>query len=489
MRFLRQGLFGVFLAGLVLALLLFAGQLVVGAIQSRLSATPHQPPSREREFTVNVQTAALGDAVPILRAYGEVQSRRTLELRTAVGGRVIELADAFEEGGAVRAGEVLLRIDPADAQAEVDRAESDLMDARFEVRDAERGLELAEAELAAAEDQAELQNRAADRQRDLQERGVGSTAQVEAADLAAAAARQSALARRQALAQAEARIDQAQTQLSRSEVALAEAQRNLRETTVSAGFDGTLSDVTLVEGRLVTANEQLAMLVDPDALEVAFRVSTAQYARLLDDSGRLIAAPLTVALEAAGVELTASGQISRDGAVSGEGQSGRLLFARLDDPRGFKPGDFVTVRVEEPAIAQVARLPASAYDAASRTVLVLGDDNRLQALEVTLMHRQGNEVLLAGAELDGQEVVIGRTPLLGEGIRVRPLRDNGADPSGDGREQAMLELSAERRAELVAMIEADATLAEDDRARLLAQLDAPAVPAAVVRRIERERGG
>ena len=40
-------------------------------------------------------------------------------------------------------------------------------------------------------------------------------------------------------------------------------------------------------GRLVSANEQLAQLVDLNALEVSFRVSTQQYARLLDGDGRL----------------------------------------------------------------------------------------------------------------------------------------------------------------------------------------------------------
>ncbi|MBI6629320.1 efflux RND transporter periplasmic adaptor subunit [Pontibaca salina] len=485
MRFLRQSLFGVFLAGVTLALLLYAGQVVISAIQTRLGAAPQTPPARERVFAVNLQTATSATATPILHAYGAVQSRRTLELRAAVGGRVIELADAFEEGGVVRKGKVLLRIDPADTQAALDRAESDLMDAGFEVRDAERGLELARAELAAAQDQAKLRERAAARQNDLQERGVGSAALVETADLAASAARLAVLSRRQAVAQAEARVDQAATRQARAEIALDEARRQLDETTLTAGFDGTLSEVRLVEGRLVTPNEQLALLVDTDALEVAFRVSTAQYARLLDDTGRLIAAPVAITLDAAGVEFMATGKISRDSAATGEGQSGRLIFARLEDARGFKPGDFVTVAVQEPPLDNVVRLPASSYDAASGTVLVLDGEDRLRALAVTLLRRQGDEVLLRGAGLAGQEVVIGRTPLLGEGIRVRPLRDEAAL----GDEQVMLDLTEERRAELVALVQGDGTLPDEARARLLAQLDAARVPVALIRRIENRRGG
>ena len=42
------------------------------------------------------------------------------------------------------------------------------------------------------------------------------------------------------------------------------AERDVQETTVTAGFSGTLGSVNLVEGRLVSANEKLAELVDQD---------------------------------------------------------------------------------------------------------------------------------------------------------------------------------------------------------------------------------
>ena len=101
----------------------------------------------------------------------------------------------------------LVRLDPADAQAARDRAHNDLLDAQAEERDAERALLLARDELKAAQDQADLRDRALKRQQDLQDRGVGTAATVETTELAAAAARQSVLARRLAVAQAEAGAD------------------------------------------------------------------------------------------------------------------------------------------------------------------------------------------------------------------------------------------------------------------------------------------
>jgi len=484
MRFLRQSLVGVLLASLTLALLIYAGQLVMSAVQTRMSNDRPAPEARERVFAVNVTVARMQEIVPVLQAFGQVHSRRTLEIRAPAGGRVIWLAERFEEGGVVRAGDVLVRIDPADKQAALERVESDALDAQAERRDAERALGLARDELESARDQAALRARAHQRQLDLRERGVGTAASVETAELAAAAARQVVLSRRQAVASAEGRVDQATTRLARTGIALEEARRDLDEMTVKAGFDGTLSGVSLVEGRLVSANEKLAELVDPASLEVAFRVSTAQYARLLDQDGRLVQAPVVATLNVTGADLSAKGRISRDSAATGEGQSGRVIYARLGEAPGFKPGDFVTVSVDEPALADVARLPASALDA-SGAVLVLGEDDRLEALKVELIRRQGDDVLVRGEGLAGREVVSGRTPLLGTGIRVRPLRDEvRAVPDA-----ALLELSDERRARLVAFVEGSARMPEDEKAEMLAQLAEAKVPAQLVQRIEARMGG
>jgi RND family efflux transporter MFP subunit len=485
MRFLRQSLIGLVLAALSLGLLAYAAQLVSSAVQDRLSQETKAPPARERVFAVGVIRAEAGPESPLLESFGEVKSRRTLELRAATSGRVVMLSDIFEDGGSVQSGQELVRIDPADAQAGFERAEADMLDAEAEVRDAERSIALARDEQAAAQDQLALRARALQRQVDLADRGVGTAAAVETAELAVSTARQAVLSRRQAVTQGEARIDQAQTRLARARIAVSEARRALVDTTIIAPFDGTLSETDVVQGRLVSANEKLAMLIDADALEVSFRVSTAQYARLLDDNGALVPAPLRATLDVSGIDLTARGVIHRASADAGAGQTGRLVFARLDDARGFKPGDFVTVQVREPVLENVVRLPAAAVDSAN-TVLVLGEENRLEAIEVTLIRRQGDDVLVRSPELAGREVVAARSPLLGAGIAVRPLRAEDAS-AATGPE--MLELSAERRARLVAFVEGNQRMPADAKARTLARLSEARVPAQMVARLEGRMGG
>lgn len=486
MRFLRQSLTGLFLLSLTAGLLALAGNMFFGAVQDRMSRESFSPPQRERVFAVNVSTAKVEQINPTLTVFGEIQSRRTLELRAAASGTIVEISDAFQEGGRVNAGDTLLVIDDADAQDALARSKTQLLEAHAEVRDAARALALSKDDVASAEEQAELRRTALARQIDLESRGVGTEAAVESAELNLAAAKQSIVSRNQALAAAEARVDQAKTSLERAQIAVTEAERNLADHRVQADFSGTLAGATSVKGGLVTANERVAELIDPKALEVAFRVSTAQYARLIDENGTLLKGDVTVTLEASGIELTATGHISRESAAVGEGQTGRLVFATLDAPRGLKPGDFVSVAVKEPPLRFVAALPSGAISA-QNDILVLGEEDRLEAMSVELMRRQGDQVIVRARGLDGKEVVSRLTPVLGVGIKVRPVREGEADAPPPAPE--LVALTSERRAKLVAFVENNQFMPAAAKQRVLTQLQAEEVPAQVVNRLEQRMGG
>ena len=227
-------------------------------------------------------------------------------------------------------------------------------------------------------------------------------------------------------------------------------------------------------------------MIAPDDLEISFRISTTQFARLLDAQGRMIKADVTASLDVAGADLEAHGQITRAGAAAGEGASGRLIFATLPQAPGFKPGDFATVRVSEPALDDVIRIPSSALDAQG-AVLVLDPENRLESVQVSVLRRVGDEVLVRGP-IEGRDVVEARSPLLGAGIAVKPLR-SGARDTAQVDAPAMIALTKERRAKLVAFVEGNTRMPQDAKARVLAQLAEPQVPARVIERIESRMGG
>lgn len=486
MRFLTRSLVALMLASVALSALGFAAYTVSNAVTARSEATGRPAMGRERVFTVRAMTVTMGEVAPTLSAFGEVRAQRALELRAPVGGQVLDVAQGFEDGAEVTEGQFLFRIDPADAEAALALAQSDMTRAEAELRDAERAFALAQEDVSAATAQYDLRTRALERRQDLTSRGVTTEAALEEAELAMVSARQALVGRKQAMAQAEARRDQARTALERQKITLSEAERRLADTQVHASFSGTLADVSLVAGRLVNTNEQLGRIIDPMALEVSVRVSTEQYLRLLDESGQLRDTRAEIALQVSGFEITSPGRVVRASATVEQGQSGRRLFVALDAPRGFRPGDFVTVRLAEPPLRGVAELPVTAVNTAGN-VLTIGPDNRLEAVAVSVERRQGDSVIVRAPELQGREIVREIGPSLGAGLLVRPLRE-----SADGGVQApapeMVTLDPERRAALIARVESNTRMPEQVRARMLAQLAEEQVPAQVVDRIENGGG-
>lgn len=483
MRFLTRSLVAVILAALALGFLGLAAGTVRNTLEERAERAQMPRVARERVFATTVVPVRAGVETPVLASFGEVRARRTLELRAPLAGRVQEVAPGVVDGADVVAGQWLLRLDPTDAIAARDLARNDLARAEAELRDAARGLELARMDSTEAVAQAELRQRAFERRRTLTERGVGTDSAVEEAELAFAAARAAVIARRQVEAQAEARVDTAENALARQRITLAEVERRLAETELVAAFDGVLSEFTVQPGGLVSTNERLGQVIDPSALEVAFRLSTAQYLRLLDDDGALIAASGAVALELGGLEISSPATLTRVSPSVGEGQSGRLVFADLGAPRGFRPGDFVTLRLTEPALPDVALIPASAVEA-DGGVLVLGDDDRLEVARVEVVRRQGEHVLIRAPDLEGREIVSARNPLLGAGIRIRPQREAAPEREVSEVSSGLVPLDAERRAALIARIEGNARMPEPVRSRILAQLQEDQVPAQLLERLE-----
>lgn len=478
MRFLARSLTGLFLLVLTLALLGAAALLLGGAIRASLEPGGPGHPAEERVVAANITRLEPTQVTPILTAYGKVEARRALDLRARQSGSVVWVAEGFRNGLAVRAGEVLVRLDPAPAEEALALAQADLAEAEASGTQAQAAVILAHDDIVAAEAQVVLRQQALDRQRQLEARGAGSSQAVETAELALSSAGQAVLSRRQALAQAEAAVDQAKVAVTRAGIAVAEAERALLETEVRAGLSGRVDGVALVPGALVSANEAIGRIIDPSALDVAVRLSTAQFALLVGPEGALGPAPVTLG------DGGLTGRLDRAAVAVGEGQTGRMVYVALDPSLAadalLQPGDFVEVRIEEPPLTDVARLPALAVGR-NGTLLALGEGERLQEIPVEVLRRQGDDVLVRVGALAGREVVLERSALLGEGIRIRPVRP--------GTDSGLVPLSEERRAELVALVEADALMPEAAKARLLDELKSGTIPAATLERLEGRTGG
>ena len=438
MRFLTRSLTGLLLLVVTLALLGLAAMIVGNAIRESLAPGGPPRPVEERVVAANLMTLAPAEIAPRIIAYGKVEARRTLDLRLRQSGTVVWVAEDFRDGGMVAEGARLLELDPVPARDALELARADLAEAESAAAAALASVDLALEDLAAAEAQTELRRQALERQVDIDAQGAGSPQAVETAELAVSASEQAVLSRKQALAQARERVDQTAVAVTRARVALAEAERTLADTVLIAGIGGRIEGASVVPGAVVTANDVLGRVIDPTSLEIALRLSTAQYARLLDAAGTLRPSPVSVVLPGLTAEAPLPGRLDRVGAAVGDGQTGRLVFAALDqavqDQTLLKPGDFVEATIDGATLPDAALVPATAVGRQG-TVLVLGAEDRLEEVAVEVLGRQGDEVIIAVGPLAGREVVTERSAFLGAGIRIRPVRPGisaGSDQPADG---------------------------------------------------------
>ena len=465
----------------------FGVKTLQDSLEERRAASADKPAqNRERVFSVVTGQIDNTKIAPEIIAYGEIRSWRTLEIRASSGGYLVELADDFRDGVQVPQDAFLFRIDPkefiaaeADARAGVSVAEADL-------REAIQGVEVARRELAAADTQRALRSSALTRQQDLLRRGVATSSVVEEAEMSLASAEQTAASRAQMLLTSEIKIDRNRLRLERARIALSEAQRALEETEHRAPFAGLISEVSAVLGGLVTPNEKVGALIDPTALEAAFRITNAQFARLLDERGELKKIDVAISLELDDRPLTVDGVIDRAGAVIEEGETGRLIYAKIvgETATLLRPGDFVTVSIIEPALDNVALLPAAAVNEEGELLLVR--DDRLTAVTVRILRRLGDDVVVAGAP-QGATYVAERSPQLGRGVKVKIIGGDGAAAPAPTRD--LVELDPERQEKMIAWVEANQRMPAEMKSRILKRLRTGKAPQQMIDRISQRMGG
>ena len=381
-------------------------------------------PARELARTVAAEAVEYIDIRPSMRLYGSIVAGREVDLRPLVAGRIVEIGDAFADGGILRAGDLIVAIDPFDAQA-------DVAEFRARVAETRAGLSEIAADLAAAgelldhdREQTELARRDVERRERLQGTAASSVKSLDDSRLALSRSLQQVIQRRQSIARLTAQAEQRQAVLDRWRVSLSRAKRDLAETRLTAPFDGFLVDTDAGVGKRVGLGDRIARLIDANRLEARFHLSNGEYARLLaggDYRGR----DAEVMWRIGDATYDFKAVIDRvDGEI--DAQSGGIeLYARILGHGAdgiLRPGAFVEVILGDRLFRDVVRLPESAlHDDGSggggeRVYVVI--DGRLEARSVEILLRVGNYVLLRGTLEDGERVVVTRLPEIGPGLLV-----------------------------------------------------------------------
>lgn len=437
-------------------------------------------PAQERVFNVDVGTLEARTVTPVITAFGQVRAWRKLEIRTAESGPIIEISPNFRDGAIVSENELLFRIDPADHLRRVRDAEVALELAKANLAEASDALPLAVAEVRNSRRQLALKKNNLQRQSRLKGRGIVAEASVDTAELDVNVAEQSLTTKQKAELTARARIRSEELAVERARIGLADADKALQDTVYRAPFSGPLTEVVATLGKRVSQNEKLGVLIDPASLEVSFRVSEEEFGRLLSDglSGTLRKLRVTAQIDLGTRQITFDGVLDRAASETDLTAGGRTIFARIDADLGLqiRPGDFVSVKVFEEPLENMAVIPAVAATTEGEIFLVT-DDNRLELRKTDIVRWQADTLLVRNVPF-GREYVAARQPFLAAGVKVKPVR------AGAPTEPTHMRLSDDRRNRLIKAVESRTRMPDFVKQRLLETLKKPEVPIAMVERME-----
>jgi len=491
MNFLLRSFLGLIILSITLGFLVFGSFVLIEALKKRSEKSDNRRFQKERVFAVNVETLNKQIASPKILSYGEIYSKRMLEIRPLVSGRLDYVSEKFVEGGYVKSGDILFRLNQKDYLNELEIAEIDLEDTKAQLSEAISKLDYANLEFEVSESQLNLRKNALDRQTQLAESGLITSSQLENTQLAYSSSKQQFLNKQNLVKSSKNAIDKLKIQLKRRSISIDKAKRNLDETEIKAPFDGIIASVNILPGSVINKNEKLGTLLDPNSLEVMFNLSANEFARVIDKDGKLLNLDITAYLKLSNNDIPFSGKIERINPEIMNIGSGRKLFAsiNLGENKTLRPGDFVVLEIKEPSLKNITVLPSSAVTIDGK-IFILEEDNRLKEIEVTILRRQGNEVIVSGAPTD-KEYVMQRSPQLGNGLKIKPLRKKDREISNSvnlSKNNELVTISPEKQKKLINILDKLDRMPKSVKDRLYEEINSGKIKAKTLKRLEKNMG-
>ena len=368
--------------------------LLAGCDSRQEAAKPPPPPPEVAVVTIAPTRLALTTELP-----GRLESSRVAQVRARVPG--IVLKRTFEEGGAVRAGDILFRIDPAQLQATFSSTQATV--AKAEANRAQASLKV-------------------QRYRPLMQTNAISKQEFD--DVLTAEKQASAdLATAKSIRQA--------------------ASLNLGYATVTAPITGRIGRALVNEGALVGQGEAtpLAVVQQIDPIYLNLTQSST-------DLLRLRRAMADGKLQSAGQNAARVTLVTADGQVYP--QAGKLLFSDLsvDESSGaislraefpnpgrmLLPGMYVRARLEQAVAEAAITVPQQAVQRTTdgATVLVVGPDNKVATRPIKSEASQGNLAIVSSGLKPGEKVIVEGLQKAKPGTTVRTIAWQGTPVAAAG---------------------------------------------------------
>ena len=378
--------------GLLTVMVLFVALIMAYALLAT-APSPEQVEPEQVATAIRVQDVDVVSVQLSVRSQGTVTPRTESALIPEVSGRVEWISPNLVPGGYFEQGEVLLRMDNRDLKASVERSR---------------------AALARAEAEAEHSRFEMERQQKLVKENLTSQASLESSIRAK-------------------RVSEAAVIEAR--VAFQQAERDLVRTELKAPYTGLVRNKNVDVGQFISRGSSIGSIYAADSVEVRVPLADNQLAFLdlpLGVRGELAPedqANVTLSTHYGGHYYEWKGKLVRteaeiDTRTRMVNAVVRVEGETVDDKPNLPVGLFVNASIEGRTADNVVVLPRGALRNQNQ-VLVVDAESRLRFRDVDLLRFEQDSVIIQGGLAEGDIVNLSPIQTVIDGMRVKPINDQG----------------------------------------------------------------
>ena len=363
----------------VLPLLVLVAAVVVALYIGSTSPQARRIPPVRQASLVETLTARHTSQRVTVPAMGSIIPAREITLKSRVTGDIIKINPRFTEGGHLKAGEEILKIDEQDYRLIVAEQRSQVVSAEYALK-----LEMGRQDVA---------------QREWELLGGG----------APHTALDSELALRKP------HLEKAQADVTAARAAMQQAELDLARTTIRAPFACIVRTKNVDLGSHVSLQDQLAELVGTDTYRVQASVPVDRLKWIsIPRSGNDQGSKVRI-IYGNGIVYERKGVVTKLlGDLEEEGRMARILIdvddpLNLNSPKSTKPplliSEYVRVEIEGPSLEDVIALPRTALRDGGNIWIAASDDT-LDIRSADIVWRGEELVMIKNSIADGERIII-----------------------------------------------------------------------------------
>ncbi|EAT12116.1 efflux RND transporter periplasmic adaptor subunit [Bermanella marisrubri] len=352
--------------------ILVAGLLTMIGL-SALKKAPEEKNDGDNIPIADVQLLELRDIKLSVKAYGQVEPKHTTELISQVTGEIVAINPAFNRGGRVEKGDMLVQIDPRDY-------ESALLQAEAQYASAKAALETEVAQSEVAKEQWADQSSPT------------------------------------VLALRKPQLTQAKAAVKAALAAVQNAKRNLERTKIKSPYHSLIKARHISLGSNVTPGTPIGTVLDISVAQIRLPIPANDFQFL--ERGNNIGVELIS--QQGNKTHTWSATITRDEGIIEERSRMRFLVAELEQPYELKNpllfGTYVNAEISGITLKNAARVP---YNWLSDEKLITIKDESISFADVSIVRKNEDHVIIQGSFSKPQTVVTSALEYPVEGMKVK----------------------------------------------------------------------